>query len=188
MLYIVSGLPRSGTSMLMHMLDAGGIEVLTDNKRQPDPDNPKGYYEYEPVKNLSKDASWIKDIDGKGLKIISHLLPYLPQDNFYRTVFILRSLEEILESQRKMLERRNEVFDDTAQKHLALKFRDHLYQIRLWIARQAHINCLFIKYTDIIDDPVKCAQSISRFFGVDCDLRAMASVVDPTLYRNRVEQ
>ena len=188
MLYIVSGLPRSGTSMLMRMLEAAEIEILTDNRRQPDTDNPEGYYEYEPVKNLSEDASWIKAVDNKGIKVISHLLPYLPADKPYKLLFILRPIEEILESQKKMLERGGEVFDEPSQKRLAFKFQDHLYKIRLWIARQPNMNCLFIKYFDVINTPLDCARQIAHFLEVECDPRAMAGVVDPALYRNRIQQ
>jgi len=187
MLYIISGLPRSGTSMLMRMLEAGGIEILKDDIRQPDADNPKGYYEFEPVKDLAKDASWIKDIDDKGVKVISYLLPYLPPDRSYRLLFVLRPIEEILESQRKMLERADAPFDDAAQENLAFKFKDHLYKIRLWIARQPNINCMFIKYFDIINKPYDWAQKIATFLGLECDPHSMASVVDPDLYRNRKE-
>ena len=188
MLYIIFGLPRSGTSMLMRMLEATEIEVLTDSVRQPDTDNPKGYYEYEPVKNLPQDASWIKSVDNKGIKVISHLLPYLPADNLYKLLFLLRPIEEILESQKKMLERGGELFDELSQKRLAFKFRDHLYKIRLWIARQPNMNCLFIKYFDVINAPLHCARQISSFLEVECDPHSMASVVDPALYRNRIQQ
>ena len=188
MLYIVSGLPRSGTSMLMRMLEAGKIEILSDEIRQPDIDNPKGYYEYEPVKNLADDASWIKNIDNRGIKIISHLLPYLPADRSYKLLFILRPIEEILISQKKMLEHSKEPLDDAKQKRMTLKFQDHLYQIRLWIARQPNIDCLFFKYIDIINEPLGCAQKISAFLDNQCDPHLMADVVDPGLYRNRIEQ
>src|SRR6056297_1410858 len=121
MIYIVSGLPRSGTSMLMKMLEAGGIEILTDHRRSPDTDNPKGYYEYEPVKDLAADASWLRETEEKGIKVISHLLPYLPNDQNYKVLFILRPIEEIMASQAKMLKHRGDSPDAAGQDKLARK-------------------------------------------------------------------
>lgn len=186
MIYIVSGLPRSGTSMVMKMIEAGGLDILTDHLRKPDTDNPKGYCEYEPVKALAKNAQWVYDVDEKGIKVISHLLPYLPADLEYKVLFVLRPIEEILASQAKMLERRGEPIDGRAEPALARKFRDHLYSVRLWIARQAHMECLFLKYGDIIAAPLEKAVQIAAFLGRPCDVEAMASVVDSRLYRNKL--
>src|SRR5512139_2049136 len=105
---IVSGLPRSGTSMLMKMLEAGGVPLVTDGVRTPDEDNPKGYYEVERVKDLAneQDKTWLRQSKGKGLKVISYLLKSLPADVNYKVVFIRREIEEVLASQKKMLDRR----------------------------------------------------------------------------------
>ena len=102
---IVSGLPRSGTSLMMQMLDSGGMEVVTDNIRPPDEDNPKGYYEFEKAKKIKEDPSWLKDMRGKAFKIVSMLLYDLPADEKYKVIFMKRNMDEILSSQNKMLER-----------------------------------------------------------------------------------
>ncbi|MDZ7833036.1 MAG: sulfotransferase domain-containing protein [Desulfobacterales bacterium] len=186
MIYIVSGLPRSGTSMLMKMLEAGGIEILTDYRRTADVDNPKGYFEYEAIKKLAEDAEWINHIEAKGIKVISHLLPYLPRTQSYKVLFVLRPIEEVMLSQARMLERTGDTAGLEDQDKLARKFKDHLYTIRLWIAKQAHMECLFIKYRDIINAPQEYAEKISAFIQVPCNIQAMADVVDSRLYRNKI--
>ena len=187
MLYIVSGLPRSGTSMLMKMLAAGGMDILTDDRREADDDNPKGYFEYEPVMNLAQDASWVEDWDQKVIKVISHLLPYLPSHRPYKVIFVLRPLQEILISQQRMLQRKGQVSSYPRQDRMYAKFSNHLFDIRLWLARQAHFDSLFVNYPDIVASPLDWAARISEFVGGDCDLQHMAETVDPRLYRNRKE-
>jgi hypothetical protein len=106
---IVSGLPRSGTSMMMKMIEAGGIPPLTDAIRAADEDNPKGYYEFERVKQMDKgDVAWVADAPGKSVKVISALLKHLPPGYDYRVIFVQRNMAEILASQRKMLTHRGE--------------------------------------------------------------------------------
>src|SRR5262245_6505245 len=104
---VVSGLPRSGTSMMMKMLEAGGLTPYTDGERSADIDNPEGYYEFERVKDLERDPdkSWVRGARGKALKVISFLLRHLPGENRYRIVYMRRHLDEVLKSQDKMLDR-----------------------------------------------------------------------------------
>lgn len=109
---IVSGLPRSGTSMMMSMLKAGGMELLVDSQRKADDDNPKGYYELEKVKNLRHDNSWLNEASHKAVKVISILLYQLPEDIRYKIIFIKRNLDEVLASQQLMLERRGNSLPD----------------------------------------------------------------------------
>ena len=185
MIYVVSGLPRSGTSMMMKMLNAGGMETVTDQARQPDPDNPDGYFEYAPVKNLAVDAGFIRDIHGKAIKVVSPLLRFLPRDQTYKILFMLRPLEEIMLSQEKMLMRKGETASSESQARLQKKFQDHLYDIRLWIARQPFLDCLFVSYPETVADPPAAAGSIVKFLSAPCDAKNMAAVVAPQLYRNR---
>ena len=120
---VVSGLPRSGTSMMMKMLEAGGILPIIDNIRTADEDNPKGYYEFERVKAIDKgDTEWVADAQGKSVKVISALLKHLPSDHQYRVIFIRRHMDEILASQRKMLLRRGEDPDKMDDAEMALLF------------------------------------------------------------------
>src|SRR5947208_15012411 len=102
---IVTGLPRSGTSVMMQMLSAGGLPPLTDGLRQPDEDNPRGYFEFEPVKQIRRDTAWLQLAVGKAVKMVHLLLPELPldQNHRYRVIMMRRDLSDVLASQNKML-------------------------------------------------------------------------------------
>src|SRR3569833_79554 len=102
---VVSGLPRSGTSMMMQMLAAGGMPMLTDGVRGPDPDNPRGYFAFGPVKRTPQDARWLAGAPGKAVKVVHSLLPALPGGYEYRVLFMLRDMHEVLASQDTMLRR-----------------------------------------------------------------------------------
>jgi len=185
---IVSGLPRSGTSMIMQMLQAGGVRLLTDDWRKPDEDNPKGYYELERVKTIKKDKSWLRKAQGKAVKIISFLLKYLPEDYNYQLIFINRDIKEILLSQRQMLMRRKKAVDKTSDRQLARSFRRHLKEIKDWLGRQTNIKTLYLDYRKIIADPMRSAQTINRFLGGNLDSKAMVAAVDKKLYRQRLDR
>ena len=183
---VVSGMPRSGTSMMMKMLAAGGIDPLTDELRAADGDNPKGYYEFERVKQLDKgDTAWLPMARGKVVKVISFLLQYLPSDETYKVVFLRRNLDEILASQRKMLVNRGEDPDKMDDERVAAMFTRHIELVELWLQRQPNIETLYIHYNDVVANPVIQIELISRFLGRDLEQIAMAQVIDPTLYRNR---
>ena len=183
---IVSGLPRSGTSMMMKMLEAGGIPPLTDKLRTADNDNPKGYYEFERVKQMDKgDTGWVPQAQGKVVKVISALLKYLPSSYHYQVIFLRRHMSEILASQRKMLIRRGEDPDKMDDAQMAMLFERHVAGVEQWLAKQANIEVLYIHYSDVMSDPMTAANTLSRFLGRDMDVRAMAEVADPNLYRNR---
>lgn len=182
---IVSGLPRSGTSMMMRMLEAGGIPVLTDKIREADADNPKGYYEFERVKQIEHDKAWLEDAQGRVVKMISQLLKHLPPRYTYKVVFMRRAMEEILASQHKMLVRRDEQTDKISDEQMAALFRKHLQRVEAWLDEEPNFDVLYISYNDIIAEPVAQAERISEFFDGALDVVAMASVVDPSLYRQR---
>jgi len=183
---IVSGLPRSGTSMMMKMLEAGGLPIMTDNIRTADDDNPKGYYEFERVKQLPKgDKAWVKDAQGKVVKVISALLQHLPSDYPYKVVFMQRKIEEVLASQNKMLIRRGEPTDRTTDAQMAILYQKHLKKIAAWLSRQRNISVLYTPYNDILANPQSQVEKINRFFDNKLDSDAMLAVVDPNLYRNR---
>lgn len=182
---VVSGLPRSGTSMVMKMLDAGGASVRTDNIRKADDDNPRGYFEYEKVKNLKNDSSWLKDMNGRVVKIISHLLYYLPLAFRYKVIFIQRDMQEILDSQRKMYLRLQKESDNIEDSVLKEKFNLHLKKIQNWIKKKQNIACLHVHYRKILDDALGESQKIQTFLNIPLNVEAMSKVVDPMLYRNR---
>jgi hypothetical protein len=182
---IVSGLPRSGTSMMMKMLAAGGVPVLTDAIRRADDDNPEGYFEFERAKQLDKgDTAWLDEARGKAVKVISALLPHLPDTYVYRVIFMERDIAEVLASQRKMLERRaasNTVSDEK----MAAAFRKHLDRIRAELAQRPNCAVLYIQYRDVLDKAADQALRVQTFLGQALALNQMASAVKAQLYRNR---
>jgi hypothetical protein len=182
---IVSGLPRSGTSMMMKMLEAGGIPVLVDNIRTADEDNPKGYYEFERVKQIESDKAWLPEAKGKVVKMISELLKHLPPDYKYKIVFMRRKIEETLASQRQMLIRRGEPTDKVSDDKLTELFRKHLARLAAWIETQPNIEILYVNYSEVMGNPVEGARQINEFLGGGMNVDAMAGVVDPSLYRQR---
>jgi predicted AlkP superfamily phosphohydrolase/phosphomutase len=183
---IISGLPRSGTSMLMRMIAAGGLTILTDHLRAADDDNPKGYFEYERVKKLEEEAdkSWVQLARGKGLKVISHLLKALPDDNYYRVILCERDLYEVIASQNTMLQRRGEPNPITDTKAIEL-YRKHLLNVKVLLKSKPNFDMLEVGYCDALNDPRACAERINEFLGGRLDPEKMANAVDPRLYRNR---
>ena len=182
---VVSGLPRSGTSMMMKMLEAGGIPPLTDKERTADEDNPKGYYEYERVKKLPDDIAWLPDAEGKAVKVISQLLKHLPSDYVYRVIFMRRNIEEILASQKKMLIRRGEDPNKVSDDELTDLFEKHLRHVINWLRTQPNVQTFFVHYSEMLAEPESNAAKLNKFAGGALDVQAMAAVVDPDLYRNR---
>ncbi len=186
---VVSGLPRSGTSMIMKMLEAGGLPVLTDGLRTADEDNPKGYYEVERVKNLAQEAdtSWLAEARGKGLKVISYLLKSLPPRFNYRVIFIRREMEEVLASQQKMLVRRGEA-DETAPERMHSLFEDDLWRASYQLRRRPEFETIELHYSAVLARPLEESRRLAAFLGGGLDAEAMAATVDPQLYRNRASR
>jgi LPS sulfotransferase NodH len=183
---IVSGLPRSGTSMMMKMLQATGIDPLTDQQRQADEDNPKGYYEFERVKKLKDgDTAWLPQVGDKAVKVISALLQHLPPEYEYRVIFMQRELSEVLASQRRMLENRGEDPDAVSDKQMAQLFVRHLQQVAAWIATQPNIQRLDVNYNQLLRDPFPLLAQVNTLLGGDLDVEKMAAIIDPNLYRQR---
>jgi len=181
---IVSGLPRSGTSLMMQMLAAGGMTLLTDLERQPDIDNPRGYCEWEPVKQLPRNPQFIDQAEGKAVKVISQLLLSIPTGRHYKLIFMERPLPEVLASQDEMLKRHG-VTDTTDAVPLMEAFRDHLQDVRAWLEERSDIPLCRVGYRRLIHDPLPNAQAVCDFLGLELDVKAMAAAVDPSLYRNR---
>lgn len=183
---VVSGLPRSGTSMMMKALEAGGLTPVTDELRAADEDNPKGYYELERVKQMDKgDTSWVADAQGKVVKVISALLEHLPPGYEYKVVFMRRNMDEILASQKKMLERRGEPTDRVSDEDLTRLFNKHLQKVETWMRAQPNFSVLYVDYNEMLGSPEPFARQVNQFLGGQLDEQKMATVVDPNLYRNR---
>lgn len=183
---VVSGLPRSGTSMMMKMLEAGGLPVLTDDIRTADVDNPKGYYEFERVKQLDKgDHAWLADAQGKVVKVISALLEHLPPGYSYRVIFVERQIDEVLASQKKMLARRGEPTDRVSDEEMARLFAKHVQKVKVWLSAQPNFAVLYVDYNRMLADPLPYVRQVNQFLGSKLDEARMAQAVDPELYRNR---
>ncbi len=182
---VVSGLPRSGTSMAMKMLEAGGLRVVTDNQRSADEDNPKGYYEDERVKDLHQegDKTWLREARGKVVKIISFLLKSLPADSNYKVIFMHRHLREIVASQNKMLVRRGEK-SDTPDERAAQLLEEQVRDARFFL-RRPQFEVLELNYGEMLQDARPAALRMAQFVGEGLDVDKMVEVVDVQLYRNR---
>ena len=184
---VVSGLPRSGTSMMMGMLEGGGLDLVIDSIRSADADNPKGYYEFERVKDLDKveDTSWLGAAQGKGLKVISFLLQHLPDTYDYKIIFMRRSIDEVLASQSTMLARRAESMGETSDEDMASIFARHLKKVEALIDRRPNCDVMYVDYRETLDSPATVAEQVGRFLGKSLDVEKMARVADKQLYRNR---
>ena len=187
---VVSGLPRSGTSMTMKMLEVGGVPIVADGKRAADESNPKGYFEFEPVMRLHEDPDkrWLVEARGKAVKIISFLLASLPETHNYKVIFMHRNLHEVMASQSKMLEKRGESqgadvdADDNA---LLTSYQKDVEKTKRLLARRSCFDVLDVDYKHVLDDAAGAAARIGAFVGDGQDVSAMAAVVDQELYRNR---
>jgi hypothetical protein len=183
---VVSGPPRSGTSMMMRMLEAGGIPPLTDDVRRADVDNPRGYYELEAVKRTLQDSSWLCAAEGKAVKMVYTLLYDLPFDFDYRVVFLRRRMEEVIASQELMLRRRGGKESDVlALEDLSDRFEKELAKVGQWLRAQDNFEVLEVDYNAMIADPLPQILALDRFLGGGLDTRAMAAAVEPELYRQR---
>lgn len=182
---IVSGLPRSGTSMMMKMLAEGGLEIITDSLRTADEDNPNGYFEFETVKKMAEgQTEWVRDAQGKVVKVISALLEYLPQEYRYKVIFMERALKEVLASQQKMLARRGEK-SEISDEEMQAQFEQHLKVVKYWLARQSNMEVLYVDYNRMVLDPSAYCQTIAGFLGLSLDINKMSMVPNERLYRNR---
>lgn len=183
---IVSGLPRSGTSLMMMMLDAAGIPPMQDHIREADADNPKGYYEFERVKKLPEgDTQWIGDAKGKVVKVITMLLEHLPNNYKYDVIMMRREIREILASQRKMLERRGEDPNKVSDEELSDLFSKHFDQVMEWIADQKNFRYVEVNYNTLLETPEKEIAKVNKFLSGKLDEAAMLAKIDPQLYRQR---
>jgi len=182
---IVSGLPRTGTSMMMKMLEAGGMEAMSDYIRKADIDNPNGYYEFEKVKKIKEDTSWLPDTVGRVFKMVSMLLFELPASFQYKVVFMERDLDEMMASQDRMLARLGKASADTDPGKMKALYSKHLSDIKTWLGTQPNIDVIYVKYNDFITDPHSMASAVAAFLGGGLDEGKMAAVVDKNLYRNR---
>ncbi len=185
MITIVSGLPRSGTSLMMQMLVAGGMSPLTDGERAADTDNPRGYLEWERIKQLPNDPNCIAEAEGRVVKVISRLLLSLPAGHEYRVIFMQRPMPEVLASQDQMLRRRGTYKEGADPAAVAAAFEKHLSEVYAWLSCKAYVRSLRVPYHDLLTKPIEVGRQISEFLGIDLKIDAMARQVDVSLFRNR---
>ena len=187
MITIVSGLPRSGTSLMMQMLVAGGMAALADGERVADVDNPKGYLEWERIKTLPNDPGCIAEGEGKVVKVISRLLLSLPAGWEYRVIFMQRPLPEVLASQDAMLKHRGTYKEGANPAIIAGAFEKHLREVYAWMDGRPYVKALRVPYHEVLSGPKEIGQQIGEFLGVELNVEAMAGQVDASLYRNRAK-
>lgn len=185
MITIVSGLPRSGTSLMMQMLAAGGMPVLSDGERRADTDNPRGYLEWERIKTLPKDPACIAEAEGKVVKVISQLLLSLPAGHDYRVIFMQRPLPEVLKSQDEMLRRRGSHLKPGETTAISAAFERHLVEVDKWFAARPNAALLRMPYHRLLREPQAAAEAVADFLKVPLNIAAMTAQVDASLYRNR---
>ena len=185
MITVVSGLPRSGTSLMMQMLEQGGMEVLTDEMRKADENNQRGYYEYEKVKSLAKDPSWLGEAEGKAVKIIAQLLFFLPRNFEYRILFMERNMDEIIGSQSKMLQNLGQTGANLDPSVLIQAFQKQMDQAKAVITQAPNIEWMSVSYNDVLNDPKPIVKQVNAFLKDALSIEDMTSVVDDSLYRTR---
>ncbi|MFM8289010.1 MAG: tetratricopeptide repeat protein, partial [Planctomycetaceae bacterium] len=181
---IVTGLPRSGTSMMMQMLQAGGITPFADDHRPADESNPKGYLEHELARKLAADQTWVGGAKGQAVKIVAQLLPHLPRDHKYRIVMMHRPLAEIVASQKKLLKRLGKEGGQISDESLQKTFAQQVRQVRALLGhfrQQGLLDVLDIKYHDVLRDPQSVARQLAGFMGTQFDVGKAAWAVDPSL-------
>lgn len=187
---VVSGLPRSGTSLMMQMLEAAGMPILRDDLRLPDPSNPSGYYELAAVKSTARDPSWVARAPGHAVKVIHALIPLLPRDRSYRVILMLRNLREVIASQAQMLEARGRAPGSLSEARLTEIFAAQLEETRQTLDGDACFEWMEVQHADLIRDARSVARKVSRFLGLtgsatSTPVEAMTAVVDSSLYRVR---
>jgi len=182
---VVTGVPRSGTSLLMQMLAAGGMPVLCDGARPPDPDNPRGYYELAAVRRTSADPAWVERAAGRAVKVVHALVPALPRDRPYRVILVRRDLREVVASQESMLRRRGAAPAGPTPARLAEIYAAQLDALVAWLRRTPGVAWLEVQHAGLLASPQSEAARVDRFLGGGLDRDAMAAAVDPRLHRQR---
>jgi hypothetical protein len=186
---LVSGLPRSGTSLMMQMLRAGGMQIMTDGQRAADEDNPRGYYEWEALKQIQKEPELLDEdgLEEKAIKAISMLLPKMPKKHDYKVIFMTRPVEEVVASQANMIERLGTEGAQLGPEQLTRGLLAHRNQILAWLAKADHMEVLEVDYPSLVESPAEFVPKIAQLIGADRvpDAQAMLSVVDPKLHRQK---
>jgi hypothetical protein len=185
MITIVSGLPRTGTSMMMRFLEAGGLEALTDGVREADADNPRGYYELERAKTIREDSSWLDEAEGKVFKMVSLLLFHLPPERNCKIILMRRDLDEVLASQAVMLSNLGKDQDQPPDEKMKALFTAHLAEVEQFLHNRPALETLQCDFRRVVENPIAVARQVADHLGLDLDLERMAATIEPELYRQR---
>ena len=182
---VVSGLPRSGTSLMMQLLAAAGRETLSDAKRAADEDNPLGYFEFEKTLGLAKDVSWLPQARGKVVKIVAQLVPFLPPNEQYQVIFMQRELTEVIASQKAMLARRGVNGASIEEAELATTYTAQIERVVRHLEGRPEFRTLLVDFGELLADPVAAAERVANFVGVPFDCAAAVRSVRPELRRQK---
>jgi hypothetical protein len=182
---IVTGVPRSGTSLLMQMLRAGGLALLCDEARPSDLDNPRGYFEFTPAKATQRDSAWVAGASGRAVKLAHTLVATLPAGPEYRILLLRRPMAEVVASQRAWLARRGLAAGDLPEARLAAVFRAQLEELEAAVAARSGASLLRVEFARLLSDPLRVAREVRAFLALPLDCVAMAAAVEPALYRQR---
>lgn len=188
-LIIVSGLPRSGTSLVMQMLEIGGIPILKDSERLPDEHNPYGYFEYQPINNLNEttDISYLQKYKGYAIKIVSPILAKITFSFPAKVIFLKRPLPEVIISQQKMAQKRNGIqITSVDTNHLLIIFEKHIRQTINSLYQNPNLKVLEVNFPEIFSNPKYIIDSINTFLDGNLDINKMYTVINPELYRNKI--
>jgi predicted AlkP superfamily phosphohydrolase/phosphomutase/Tfp pilus assembly protein PilF len=186
-IYIVSGIPRSGTSLMMQILESAGLPILTDNKRAADNHNPNGYYEFEKTKRIANDISWLYEAKGKAVKIVSQLLLHLPDDLNYKIIFMQRDLKEVILSQQRMISDKNKATNaDAYPVHLEIAYKKNLKRVTDWQNMKSNVGFLAINYNQLLKNPDKELSGLIEFLGLKSNIETLKKNIDVTLYRSKI--
>lgn len=187
---IVSGMPRSGTSMMMQMLEAGGLEVYSDEARQPDTHNPKGYLEAEKAAHLHIDNRWLSETNGKAVKVVTPQLEQLPGNRQYRIIWMKRPTSEVVISQELMLGKTRKDIQKYFPFAKALALEQTENEVLMKMEAQGNISICLVEYHDCLENPQSVASRIASFLSdvssEEMDISKMIESVDPSLYRSRL--
>jgi len=186
---LISGLPRSGTSLLMQMLAAGGMQIMSDGQREADPDNPRGYYEWEAIKQIHKQPQLLDEegLERKAIKAVSPLLTKMPRQHDYKVIFMTRPIEEVVASQARMIQRLGQQGAQLDTQRLRAELTRHRDQTLAWLEKSRHMQFLEIDYPTLVQSPAPFVDQLAQFLGPDLlpNTAAMHEAVDPSLHRQK---
>lgn len=182
---VVSGLPRSGTSLMMQMLEAAGVPILDDGQREEDDSNPNGYYELEAVKATAHDAAWVEEAPGHAVKVIHALLPHLPAHHHYQVLLMQRDAHEVVASQNRMLENDASSDPGMSDARLVEVFNQQMEKTTRLLGEENHFEWTTVRHADLFGDDELSIRRICRFLGLPGSVKKMRARIDPSLYRAR---